>query len=97
MKRIVAIALTITISLVSLTACSEAAYVTHEAEILDKRVAYEQSSQWKLGDYITSASTREVYRFDLRREDGKIVTEEVDRQDYYDHEIGDTYTYTSLD
>lgn len=97
MKRIAAIALMLAMTFGTLTACSEAAYVTHEAEILDKRVAYEQSGQWKLGDYITSASTREVYRFDLRREDGKIVTEEVDRQDYYDHEIGDTYTYTSLD
>lgn len=93
MKRIATIAILLAMTLGALTACTEAEHVTHEAEILDKRVAYEQSGQWKLGDYITSASTREVYRFDLREEDGTIITKSVDKQDYYAYEIGDIYTY----
>lgn len=95
MKKLAAIALMIAMTLGTLTACSEAARVTHESEILDKRVVVEQGAQVKLGDIITAPGTYERYKFDLREEDGKIITKTVDKQDYYDYEIGDIYTYES--
>lgn len=94
MKRIIAIVLPLAI-VGALAGCSEPSYVTHQAEIVGKNITYQQTSQFKLGDIITAPSVYEVYQFDLRDEDGKIVTEKVEKQDYYDYEIGDTYTYES--
>lgn len=96
MKRIAAIALMLAMTFGTLTACSEAARVTHASEILDKRVVVEQGAQVKLDNIITAPVTYERYKFDLREEDGKIITKTVDKQDYYDYEIGDIYTYESL-
>ena len=93
MKRIATIAILLAMTIGALTACTEAEHVTHEAEILDKRVVYEQTTQFKIGSIITAPSTFERYKFDLREEDGTIITKSVDKQDYYDYEIGDTYTY----
>lgn len=94
MKRMLTIALVTVMTLCALAGCSSPAeQVEHQAVILDKRVVYEQTNQFKLGDIITAPSTYEVYKFDLRNESGEVITKKVDKQDYYDHEIGDIYTY----